>query len=57
MWSLSKVLLAHGASIFTHIFMNFSHLATQSQAQSNTYNASSNIELQGEVSYNQEPWT
>ena len=57
MWSLSKALLAHRVSIFTHSFTNCSHPATQSQAESNTYYANSNFELQGEVSYNQKDWS
>ena len=52
-WSLSKALLERGVLIFPHIF---SHYA-QSRVQSSTHNTSSNVELQGEVSNKQEPWT
>ena len=55
-WSLSKAILVRGVSIFPHIFTNFFHCA-QSQAQSSTDNASSSIQLQSEVSNNQEPCT
>ena len=58
-WSLSKAILVRGVSIFPHTFTNFSHCAqsrAQSRAQSSTHNASSSIQLQSEVSINQEPY-